>query len=41
MRKTCNFATAYDIVVSPLAWHASVANQILRQLNREETGHIG
>lgn len=40
MKKSINFATAYDTVVSPLAWHALVATTFLRQLKREETGHI-
>lgn len=38
--KVCNFATAYDIAVSLLVRHASVATHNLRQLNREVTGHI-
>lgn len=40
MKKVYNFAAAYDIAVSLLVRHASVATHNLRQLNREATGHI-
>lgn len=40
MENMYSFATAYDIAVSLLVRHASVATHNLRQLNREVTGHI-